>query len=395
MKTFVLKPETLPSFRQIVDYRVSLSSIFQYGDSAGLSEVQVQDLIKQGVLDKNGAIAEDAKLAIETLATADRFCRVRFAGGKDIMESINYFSQLTNTIVSVTNREDGFYVNVPQNGDDIIIGIEQFVGDSVLRSFDFEVKLDETATAVFLAIVDLCRQKTLSGIASNKPYERPLVLEEEIKKHLETPSDTVQWLTNLYLSLVERPLNPQVIDFSETFNRLKDHGLLVAKDQGYQLSGEAIGFENQFLITENVIRVDIGQEKEGRVFNSGFTVVQGGINDLIYIDYNGETAQLEAISSSRVIEYLDLFMNRLNLVNIALEDRAMGSVTAHPLNEESLPTEERQFCTECGALLNSGARFCHQCGQSIKTTEELKCPQCSEPVEDDMMFCINCGHKLK
>ena len=50
------------------------------------------------------------------------------------------------------------------------------------------------------------------------------------------------------------------------------------------------------------------------------------------------------------------------------------------------------FCTECGAPVDVGDKFCTSCGTKLGV--ELKCPKCGSSIGSNDAFCMNCGYKL-
>lgn len=58
----------------------------------------------------------------------------------------------------------------------------------------------------------------------------------------------------------------------------------------------------------------------------------------------------------------------------------------------SQPTSAGKHCTNCGALLPAGAKFCANCGQKVDT--KPVCPSCHTEVPAGAKFCPNCGKAL-
>lgn len=52
-----------------------------------------------------------------------------------------------------------------------------------------------------------------------------------------------------------------------------------------------------------------------------------------------------------------------------------------------------KFCTNCGAELNDGMKFCSGCGTPVPQQEEKKniCSNCGAEIKDGMKFCSSCG----
>ena len=54
-------------------------------------------------------------------------------------------------------------------------------------------------------------------------------------------------------------------------------------------------------------------------------------------------------------------------------------------------SNNKKFCSKCGAQIAKSAKFCPECGASL----QLKCPSCDFEVTARHKFCPNCGEKLK
>jgi len=70
-----------------------------------------------------------------------------------------------------------------------------------------------------------------------------------------------------------------------------------------------------------------------------------------------------------------------------------------PAPEKEKIAEEKVvslFCTNCGAMVADGMKFCSNCGAPTNATpvQEKRCPSCGLKVEDGMVFCTECGTRL-
>lgn len=88
---------------------------------------------------------------------------------------------------------------------------------------------------------------------------------------------------------------------------------------------------------------------------------------------------------------------------VAIEESAPEVDTAETTtpSDESVGTLATKMCPKCGAVMESDAVFCAECGTkigsvpSVTVPEQKICPQCGAVVEDDAMFCYECGRKLR
>jgi len=398
MSTFVLQPETLASFSQLVDYEISPCSLFQYGESAGLSEAQLQELIRQDVLDNNGQISSNASRAIKTLATASRFARIRFASSGNAFEYINYYSKDTQTYASVTNRDNGFLVEDPSDSNEIITGIQNLMGSSVLKSFDFEVELPELEAYILMAVVDLNRQHKIEMVLSSSTEPPIAIGTDAILMWLQNVPNDAQWFSSVLKDLLKGQYVLSLNQIQPVLDQLEVKGYIKKTGSDYQLANQAEGFMNQFVFTENMLSLFMGQANGEDVYQSGFIVVQAGVNDLLFIDSQDGVVQLEVISTTRLMSYLDQLVTHLADTQIAAQKPTYTlDIEKKVSDQETVETDSttKVFCTECGVELNSDQKFCHQCGSSTVVEEKpTTCSNCQEKIKEGMAFCTNCGQKI-
>lgn len=62
-----------------------------------------------------------------------------------------------------------------------------------------------------------------------------------------------------------------------------------------------------------------------------------------------------------------------------------------PAKKDNDDAEEKTKCPSCGRMNPKSAKFCADCGSSLKKSE---CPSCHKEVEPGAKFCPNCGAKL-
>ena len=73
------------------------------------------------------------------------------------------------------------------------------------------------------------------------------------------------------------------------------------------------------------------------------------------------------------------------------EEEVQTTIDAYRQDFTSAPP----VCTNCGAELRDGAKFCAYCGTQVAAPALANvCPSCGETVEDTDLFCIACGTKV-
>lgn len=78
---------------------------------------------------------------------------------------------------------------------------------------------------------------------------------------------------------------------------------------------------------------------------------------------------------------------------------AIGSVMANALqgnhqqtNSPSAPQPEKMTCPHCQALINTSAKFCGECGETVQK-QKVPCNSCQAAINEDAKFCGECGAK--
>ena len=51
-------------------------------------------------------------------------------------------------------------------------------------------------------------------------------------------------------------------------------------------------------------------------------------------------------------------------------------------------------CSNCGAPIAPGKKFCTKCGTPVGAPKKKFCPKCGTEAEGDDMFCGSCGHRF-
>ena len=69
---------------------------------------------------------------------------------------------------------------------------------------------------------------------------------------------------------------------------------------------------------------------------------------------------------------------------------SMGNIFAQNLSGENPTKENFTVCTNCGAKIKKGAKFCSECGEK----QGFSCPNCGIEVKKNAKFCPECGTKL-
>lgn len=99
-----------------------------------------------------------------------------------------------------------------------------------------------------------------------------------------------------------------------------------------------------------------------------------------------ESLMTRNCSSVRRDSYGNSFVNNRNV-------EGTTGAESHP-GKESATTQNtgRMICPRCSAVLESGMKFCGNCGEKI--SRSIICPRCGTQNDENMKFCVQCGAKL-
>lgn len=270
----------------------------------------------------------------------------------DVLKKPDYVSQLTlvnnytffdmklsfkeDHQVSVISDGDDFLVESPIDINEILVGVQMYTGNSILLTSSLEVTLDRDSAYLFAAIIDYIRSKR--SFLGNETH---VFTKEDITTFMASELNE-EFLLSSYLKA----------DTLGEFSILENENLIAKHDNGYILAGEAISFSNSFTTIDNYIEVTAAAN-----VTAGFTAIQSGIFNILYIEEKGQQVYLQTISPGILIELIEeLIMRNEVLLSTKKSDTSQ-------LNHTSL------FCTTCGTKLEAQSKFCSKCGNKVLFTQ--------------------------
>lgn len=352
---FTIKPELLAVLGKISGLKLSPVSPLRYGketDTAG----GIARLAALGICDPEGAIAADKKDAVSSLALAEAFTRIYLTTPQRVIEYIAYFAP-EGKIVGVTNDGGMQLVTFPAPNDAMLELIRQTIGFSLYRGNSFAVQLNRAETLVFSAIIDLQRKEMLRKFADGKTAERIAVSAEDVLEMLKIPPGNIQWFSSMFADLFSQGQIPRSGDAAQVFQSLTKKGLITPSGKKYTLSDNGVVLARNHLLPSMYLTLTTGKgQPSGKTNVAGFSCIISGIQDLLYIDYNADEIELEAVASAEIHEYAKTFLTDRSVI-ARMDSPASPSAPAGG--------KERRFCPQCGASLKPGLKFCSSCGAKI------------------------------
>ncbi len=261
----------------------------------------------------------------------------------DVLKNPDYVSQLMlvnnytffdmklsckdDKLVSVIADGSDFLVESPVDINEILIGVQMYTGNSILITSSLDVTLGKNDAYLFAVIIDFIRSKR--SFLGNESF---MFTKEEITSFIKSNLDE-EFLLSSYLKA----------DKLGAFESLETEHLITKHNNGYILAGDAISFSNSFTTIDNYIEITAVAN-----LTAGFTAIQSGLYNVLYLEEKGEQMYLQTISPGILIEIIEELIIRNNKL-----------IDVEPVDQTSL------FCTSCGKKLDSQSNFCGKCGNKI------------------------------
>ncbi|MCL5045820.1 MAG: hypothetical protein M1598_03330 [Actinobacteria bacterium] len=276
-------------------------------DAGGFTSEERHELIKQGVLDPEGKVAPGCYAAMEALARANSYSRLRFSGGLLLVEKIVYFNGATG--ISLENTPGGLVVEYPAHQENTLTSLSQFIGTSQIVNSELYAELDFEAALVLAAIVDMYRRDVLKACTEYIGFRGRPYTAGEIVAAVQKAPDNPQWIVSLLKKMkgVKKELDEQGVE--RALEVLGEKGCVLRRPGGCELVGEAAVLGGTFLIVEQVAQLECGRETPaGDITLAECVCLQSGLHDLLYIDGGGGRVTMEAISASMLLDYIRQFL---------------------------------------------------------------------------------------
>jgi len=304
----VVKPRLLGSIGRSWDGPLSQMSPLLY-EIEGQSSPDKKALAEAGICDKNGAILQSVRPAIEVLATAKAFSRIYFTKSPgNIFEYIVYMTPDGRT-ASIINEAGDQRINYPALTEPVFVGIGQMLGTSDISNCEFGVDLTAGEALVFSAMMDHQRRAFLRALADDKEQVPVLIEMDKIAPIVSEGETDYQKFVSILREMLDIRGTFMVEIVPGALDGLVSKGLVKKEGKLWSLTGPALLLSRRFLILERYLTMTAGHfDNENKLGLTGLTCIQSGINDILMIEATKASARLETISSARLLDYLGAFM---------------------------------------------------------------------------------------
>jgi len=268
-------------------------------DRPEFAERTADDLVTQGVIDREGTLRPEALAALRVLAKADGYFRLRILGTDAPVDKVTYFQG--DATCSVDGAEGGFTVTYPAQAQEAGYILEEFTGSSRIINVPFRTSLSPKAAAVFLALVDLGRSRALLALAGEpKPQS---FSPKEITDKANSRGSFFS-----FVRCLQELTGVEALSAAETTAALRElaaQQLVAVADGGYRLAGDALELALTFLIPEYVFHLSYGWMLTPETCEqSECYVIFCGMHNLLCLDTAGGMITIETMSGSDLFTLL-------------------------------------------------------------------------------------------
>ncbi len=330
-----------------------------------------------GLLGPSGELTVAARHALQVLGGARSYARVYVTEASQTFEQTVFFDPEGGVPVGVTNTLQGLRVEDPAPLPALLEGIRQLTGETPVKSSAFKALCAPEEALALAAALDLERRRRLASMASLAEAPAvpltPALLARTVR---ETPLST-QWLTFAVRSIYRDRFALDEAKAAAAAESLSRGSHFKPVPGGFALSEPAEALAALSLVFERILHVEAGRAlSDGQVVYVGFSCLQAGVQDLLYVERTPEGLHFEALSSASALEltrHLLAHPEALDSLAAAVEAEKAAAGAREPatmvIASENLPV--LRLRGEAGVLegqtlvLGDGAVIGRQAGVSV------------------------------
>ncbi|MGB8453803.1 MAG: hypothetical protein WCD89_15950 [Anaerocolumna sp.] len=304
-----LEREKIERLNTIIRDKNSISPLNRF-QSKELTPDDRNSLEEMGIIDFNGNISESIQPAMDVLARPNAVVKVIFTGGAGTYEhDINYDNSFQRHI-SFTVTPGNITIDDETNPQSVVKVLSDFVGKSNLKSLNISCKFTLVEALVVTALLDMERKSSLRAFLDEIPFTHNSYNTNMIWRIINSTSSSIQWFVCILNEIAGEHVSLSQQQVQDAVEKLITMGTITQKGGLYQLSGELSHLSNRMIIVDNILSAQASrQDDTGRVISTGFTCVQSGVHDLLFLEYNSKEIIFETITSVRLMDNLSRFLN--------------------------------------------------------------------------------------
>jgi hypothetical protein len=304
-----LDRDKMESLNMVIKEKNNLSPLNRFTEKS-VSEEDINVLNRMGMLNNEGNLLDTIKPTIHILSNPQAVIKLVFTGGAGIYEHNISFDETLKKYVSFTVTPSDYSIDDEMTPKSMISIVQDFVGRSSLKSINLLKKFSKTEALVIASILDIERRSSLRAFIDEIPMSRNSYNANMIWRIINSTSTSIQWFVSVIYGVIGEHITLSLQQVQSTLEQLKAKGVIEQNGGQFQLCGELTFLPERMVIVDNVLSVQISREDENNgIISTGFTCVQSGVHDLLFLDYDGKDIIFETITSVRLLDYLEQLLN--------------------------------------------------------------------------------------
>jgi|GEM_PF-855787 len=268
--------------------------------------------ILQGLdlIDSEMKFTEKATPVANLLSNPYAVAKVFFTGGVGAYEHSIIYDEKFSKHVSLTVAPDAVTIDDEMEPGSIVEILEDLIGRSNLKSVNIKQVFSVDEALVVAAMLDMERKANLRAFVDEIPFTSNYYTASNIWRIIYSTTPSIQWFVYIINEIVGSNTTLTLQQVETAIKQLAGKGVVTENGSQYRLSADMSLLSGRMIVVDNVLSVQASvQGKNNEIVNSGFTCVQSGVHDLLFLDYNNKDVIFETISSVRLKDYLLHFFN--------------------------------------------------------------------------------------
>lgn len=283
-----------------------LSVLNNYG-SKELAEEDKDFFQENNIINNVGDITD--KGLFDVLAKPNAIAKFMLTGGTNKFEYTVSYDKSKQKNIAFTKTPDYYMIDNETKRKDIIDMVGNFVGKTNLKSISIKQKFSAEEAIVIAAMIDLERRTILRAFVDELPYTNNKYGVNMTWRMVHGSSKSIQWLVYCISEVIGEDILLKQDQVKDVLDQLKDKGIVSEQYGQYQLSEELSQLANRMIIINNIMTMEtMGNNFEEELISAGFTCIQSGVHDILFLDYDGSEVLFETVSSEVLIKYIDEFL---------------------------------------------------------------------------------------
>jgi len=310
-QSFVVAPSQLPSLGDLVRHPASAISPFDNAEVSGShGNLSLEELQELGICDSRGEVELELRRTLRVLNAPLAYVRVHMTDTRDPFDQVLYHASDGGVPVSITTSRDGLRIEDPAPTDQILMGLRRHLGETRERSFLFEAVLPKDQALVLSVLVDLLRKRILQTYVSDRELDRAPLNADQVLSAMNGLDDSPQWMSAIVRKMCGYPIELDAPSLGVILDQLMEAGHLDRSGTGYFPSEPVRRMAHRMLLLDKSLYMETGrQTPRGKIVAVGFTCLQAGVQDLLYLEQQGDYIQIEGQSSAAIIEMIRHFLH--------------------------------------------------------------------------------------